>query len=98
MRKVALPKQVVGGLYEGDAMWNQGFDRDMAAARLIKESLDRESAYKQVVVLEAEEELLRHIAEYLEGINPSMGPQGRFGFTTAEAHAAAELTYAQLTE
>ncbi|MFI0265575.1 hypothetical protein [Streptomyces luteogriseus] len=97
MRKVALPKRIVGGLCAGDAMCNQGFAVDMSAAKLIREALSQEN-YKQVVILEAEEKLLRHIAEYLDEIEPIMGPRERFGFSTAEAYEAAELIYAQLAE
>jgi hypothetical protein len=98
MRKVALPKRIISGLHQGDAMCNQGIADDLSAVKLIREALGQEKTYQQVVILEAEERLLRHIAEYLDSIEPITGPRERFGFSTADAYEAAELVYAQLAE
>jgi hypothetical protein len=99
MRKVALPVDVVSGLIEGDAMANQYSEIDMTAHTLLRDALRSMQPYKQILALEADEKLLRHIADYLDGLcEPGYPTKDRFGFQKAAARQACELMLFQLDQ
>jgi hypothetical protein len=99
VRKVVLPKRIVNGLFGGDAMVNIGCAEDMAAHELLWNAVHAGQPRKQTLVLEGEERLLLHIADYLDGVCEFQAPcKDRFGFTRAEAREAHELMVFQLGE
>ena len=97
VQSVVLPKRIVVGLLEGDAMANEHFAADMVAYHVLRAASAADDGRKQTVVLVAEEKVLKHIADYIDRLcDMDSATKERFGFTRADAREAHELLVFQL--